>query len=69
MYNSMLSVNKIAPTLSLFFNAEKASVAAISVTISFFSLFLVAKFFDPLTSIYNINVSSLSSSKIIINGS
>ena len=67
--NSILSVNKIAPTLSLFFNAENASVAAISVTISFLSLFLVAKFFDPLTSISNINVSSLSSSKILINGS
>ena len=67
--NSILSLKSIAPTLSLFFNAENASVAAISVTISFFNLFLVAKFFEPLTSINNINVNSLSSSNIFIKGS
>ena len=67
--NSTVSVNSIAPTLSLFFKAEKASVAAISVTISFFNLFLVAKFFEPLTSISNISVNSLSSSKTFIKGS
>ena len=53
----------------MFFKAEKASVAAISVTISFFNLFLVAKFFEPLTSISNISVNSLSSSKTLIKGS
>ena len=67
--NSTVSVNSIAPTLSLFFKAENASVAAISVTISFFNLFLVAKFFEPLTSISNISVNSLSSSKTFIKGS
>ena len=35
MYNSMASENKMRPILSLFCVAEKASVAAISVTISF----------------------------------
>ena len=66
--SSTLSENSIAPTLSLFFKAEKASVAAISVIISFFNLFFVANNSEPLTSTRSITVNSLSSSKIFING-
>ena len=66
--SSTLSENNIAPTLSLFFKAEKASVAAISVIISFFNLFFVANNSEPLTSTRSITVNSLSSSKIFING-
>ena len=69
MNNSISSVKSIAPTLSLFFKAENANVAAISVIISFLSLLLVAKFSEPLTSIKSINVSSLSSSNTFIKGS
>ena len=59
---STLSVKKITPTLSLFWIAEKARVAAISAIISFFSTPTAPKFLLPDTSTSSITVSSRSSS-------
>ena len=67
MYNSTLSENRIRPTLSLFFVAEKARVAAISVMYSLLKTEFDPKKFDPEISIINIIVNSLSSSKTFMN--
>ena len=67
IYNSTLSVNKIRPTLSLFFVAENARVAASSVTYSFLNNESDPKKLDPEMSIINIIVNSLSSSNTLIN--
>ena len=62
MYFSILSEKKMTPILSLFWMAEKAMVAAISVTMSRFICFCVPKSSDPLTSMSSMTVSSRSSS-------
>ena len=59
---SIRSEKKITPILSLFWMAEKARVAAISVTISFFNCLIVPNSKLPETSTINITVSSRSSS-------
>ena len=68
MYFSILSEKKMTPILSLFCMALKASVAAISVTISRFTCPCVPKSREPLTSMSNITVSSRSSSNTFTYG-
>ena len=65
---SILSEKKITPILSLFWIAENARVAAISVTISFFSCFTVPNSKLPETSTINITVNSRSSSNTFTKG-
>ena len=65
MYFSILSEKNITPVLSLFCMALKASVAAISVTMSRFIWRRVPKSSEPLTSMRSITVSSRSSSNTL----
>ena len=63
IYNSILSENKIAPILSLFWVAEKANTAPISAINSRFKTSPDPKDSEPEISTINMTVSSLSSSK------
>ena len=65
MYFSILSEKNTTPILSLFCMAEKAIVAAISVTMSRFICTCVPKSSEPLTSTINMTVSSRSSSNTL----
>ena len=65
---SIISEKKITPTLSLFLIAEKAKTAPISVANSFLKFLFDPKLLDPETSIINITVISLSSSKTLTKG-
>ena len=65
---SMRSVNRMAPTLSLFFIAEKARIALTSTATSRFSAVCDPKNCEPLMSTRSMTVNSRSSSKIFTNG-
>ena len=65
---SILSLKKITPILSLFWIAEKASVAASSVITSCYIADIVPNWRDAETSMRSITVSSRSSSKTFTKG-
>ncbi len=65
---STLSVNNINPTLSLFFNAEKARIALSSAATLCLVFDIDPNICEPLKSTRSITVSSRSSSNIFTNG-